>query len=118
MLTLQERTFVKAMATVKLSPPVLQELRKAMAAKKVSRAIGASKIKAPTLPVSHRQRATTKTKAILDAAGEPAARRPATEPLSQSDAPADASAQRPCPEVAGKLMRTWEFHSLPTTSDP
>ena len=98
MLTLQELAFVKAMATVKLSPPILQELRKAMAAKKGARAIGASKTKAPTLPVSHRQRATTKRKATLDAAGEPAARRPATEPLSQSDAPADESAQRPDPE--------------------
>ena len=98
MLTLQELAFVKAMATVKLSPPILQELRKAMAAKKGARAIAASKIKAPTLPVSHRQRATTKRKATLDAEGEPAACRPASEPLSQSDAPADASAQRPAQE--------------------
>jgi hypothetical protein len=82
------------MATVKLSPPLLQELRKAMAAKKGARAIGASKIKGPTLPVSHRQRETTKRKATLDAAGEPAARRPATEAPSQS-APTDTSAQRP-----------------------
>jgi hypothetical protein len=98
MLTLQELAFVKAMATVKLSPPVLQELRKAIAAKKVVRTVGASKTKALTLPVSHRQRVTTKRKATQDAAGEPAARRPATEPLSQREAPADASAQRPCPE--------------------
>ena len=98
MVTLQDLAFVNAMATVKLSPPVLQEVRKAMAAKNGAQAIGASKIRAPTLQVSHRQRATTKRKGTLDAVGEPAACRPATEPLSQSNAPADASAQRPCPE--------------------
>jgi hypothetical protein len=81
------------MATVKLSPPLLQERRTALAANMGARIIGASKTKAPTLPVSHRQRPAAKRKATIDAAGEPAARRPATEPLSQS-ASTDASTQR------------------------
>jgi hypothetical protein len=54
---------------------------------------------------NYRQRATAKRKATLDAAGEPASRRPAPKPFFHNDAPTDASApsieRGPTPATGG-----------------
>ena len=94
---------------MKLPPPVLQELRKAMAAKRGAR---------PSRPAgskhqldSHRQRISGKRKATLDASTEPAARRPAPEPSPPSwPAPATgeetANCSRQLSPTEGRLAYT------------
>jgi hypothetical protein len=105
----EELAFVKAISTMEISPALLRELRKAMAARKRSRAGVPSNAKPPTVVASKRhptvssaarmaqpsakplQSPAAKRKAeelsSLDGSSGPAIRRTAPNPLDGSSAP-------------------------------
>jgi hypothetical protein len=88
MLKQEELAFVKGISTMVLSPALLQELRKGMAARKRSRAFAPSKAKPASVVASKRHHTGSSATSMVQASGKPlqspAAKRKAEE-LSSSD---------------------------------
>jgi hypothetical protein len=83
----EELAFLKAIATVKLSPALRQELRKAIHARKSTATI--TKKKCPTVATSRRQTGMKRKASQLNQDGvtEPATRRPAMGPATAVTSP-------------------------------
>jgi hypothetical protein len=100
MLKQKELAFVKAISTMELSPGLLRELRKAMDARKRSRAGAPSKDKPPSVVASKRHPAGYSAASMVQASGKPlhspAAKRKAEE-LSSSDGSSGPAIRRPAP---------------------
>jgi hypothetical protein len=100
MLKQEELAFVKAISTMELSPALLPELWKAMAARKRSRAGAPSKAKARSVVTSKSHPTDSSAASMAPPSGKPlhspAAKRKAEE-LSSSDGSSGPAIRRPAP---------------------
>jgi hypothetical protein len=100
MLKQEELAFVKAISMMELSPALLRELQKAMAARKQSRTSAPSKAKPPTVVASKRHPTGSSAASMVQPSGKllqsPAAKRKAEE-LSSSDGSSGPATRCPAP---------------------
>ena len=116
MLKQEELAFLKALSSIKPSSPLLRELRKAIAAKKASKAIASSKAKTSCVALfkrhatvtgagSERQSSSRKT-------SQPVASKRKAEESTSSDGLTTPAAKRPAPDPLGS--ETPGFSGEPT----